>query len=317
MTLGGISVVIPVFNNRESLSQLHSRLVEALDSLSEPYEILFVDDGSTDGSHDILQRLSAESGATIHIGLSRNFGQHPAIHAGLSHAKGQLLVLMDADLQDDPNEIPGLVRHLVRTDADIVFTSYENSTALRRRRLSSVLFHRLFSRLAHAKAPRNFGTFRVFKRVVRDALLDYPERSAVYGPLMLEIGFSSTTVPVTRLEPVGRRSSYGLRRRLSLAVNSLLYYGSSLPMVVFLIGALVAVGALLYLIVVVISFAVGGRSLPPGSTLVLSIALLTSGVTLLSLGVLALYTLQTFREVLSRPRYHVRSVSPGGLRVDE
>jgi glycosyltransferase involved in cell wall biosynthesis len=308
-----ISVVIPCFNNEASVQQLHRRLTSVLTSLGNDFEIIFVNDGSRDRTGQILRDLVDTNPSTLLISFSRNFGQHPAISAGLAAANGDYVVLMDADLQDRPENIPQLVKSIESDQTvEIVYTSVLKESDSRPR-LSSRLFHWMFARLIKRDMPKNVGTFRLFSRRVRDALLEYQEQAVVYGPLMSQIGFLHQTVSVRRDEPVGRRTSYGFRRRLQLALSSSLYYGNSLPRAVISLGGLLAATSAAYLGVVLITYIFGQRSFPPGTVLLLSVLLLTSGVILLAVGVLTAYAVQTFREVLRRPRYHISSIHGIGL----
>lgn len=308
-----ISVIVPVYNNESSLPELHRRLTAVLSGTGMPYEVVFVDDGSKDRSGEILGGLAAAGPSTLVVSFSRNFGQHPAIHAGMSAARGSVIVLMDADLEDSPEDIPVLLAPMIEDPTlEIVFSTFDDPEGPRKR-LSSAIFHRVFSRLSRTRVPRNLGTFRAFSAKVRDALLEYPERSAVYGPLMSQIGFSSVTVEVSRSAPVGRATSYNLRKRVSLAVSSLIYYGSALPTLVLTAGTALVVLSSGYLAVVVGAYALGQRALPAGTVLLLSVSLLTSGVLMLSVGVLTIYAYQIFKEVLGRPRYHVAARRGSGL----
>lgn len=308
-----VTVIVPVYNNESSLPELHQRLTSVLSGSGLQYEVVFVDDGSKDRSGEILEGLAASGPSTIVISFSRNFGQHPAIHAGMSAARGSVVVLMDADLEDSPEDIPVLLAPMIADPSiDIVFSTFDNPDGPRKR-LSSTIFHRVFSRLSGTHVARNLGTFRAFSAKVRNALLEYPERSAVYGPLMSQIGFSSVTVAVSRSAPVGRQTSYSLRKRVSLAVSSLIYYGSALPTLVLSAGSALVILSSGYLVIVVGAYALGQRALPAGTVLLLSVSLLTSGVLMLSVGVLTIYAYQIFKEVLGRPRYHVAARRGSGL----
>lgn len=308
-----VSVIIPCYDNESSLAELHQRLSVSLQPLSLRYEIVFIDDGSRDNTNLILDRIARHDSAVRVISLSRNFGQHPAISAGLSQAQGDLIVLMDADLQDQPEEIPRLI-DVIRNDhtVDMVFTSSAKSGG-NTTKTSSRLFHQVFSRISQNDIPPNIGTFRIFTRRIRDALLAYQERSVVYGPLMAQLGFGFRVLQVVRSGPVGRKTSYSFAKRVRLAVEATLYYGSSFPKLILGLGVgLVSISAL-YLMLVAVTYALGQRSLPAGTILLLSVLLLTSGVILLSTGLLSLYVIQIFREVLHRPRYHIASLHGEGL----
>jgi len=308
-----VSVIIPCFNNESSVELLCERIRIVLDPLSVPYEIIFIDDGSTDNTSELLSKISDVISHVVVISLSRNFGQHPAISAGLSHALGDYLILMDADLQDSPDYIPQLIETLNNgNDLEIVYTSILPES-IGHTRLTSRLFHFLYSRLVRNPLPRNIGTLRIFSQKIQRVLLDYGESAVVYGPLMSQIGFKHAVIDIVRQAPVGRKSSYRFFSRLGLAVKASLYYGSLLPKLLIGLGSSLTFSSLIYLLVILISYIAGQRELPPGITLLLSVFLLTSGVMLLSIGLLSIYAISTFREVLRRPRFHISMVKGQGL----
>jgi polyisoprenyl-phosphate glycosyltransferase len=231
-----VSILVPVYNNASTVDELHRRLVETLEAMDRSFEIVFVNDGSADASIVALRKIAEQDPRCVVLNLSRNFGQHPAISAGLARANGDITVLMDADLQDRPEELPRLLQPFDDDpEVDIVYTTFQMESG-KRTKVTSRVFHALFARLSDVHIPPNLGTYRAFSSSVRDALLDYPERSAVYGPLMAQMGFSNVYVQVARDEAAGRTSSYTFRRRLALAMSSIISYGSFLHRFVTWIG---------------------------------------------------------------------------------
>lgn len=307
-----ISVIIPVFNNAYTIDELIERLVAVLDPLGHPFELLLIDDGSTDGSWFRINDHAIRDPRVVGIALSRNFGQHPAIRVGLERARGDLTVLMDADLQDQPEELPQLLTAIRDSAIDIVYTRWTMTDGSSGRMLSRV-FHSVFSRLARHQVPPNIGTYRVFTRLVRNALLAYPERGAVYGPLMAQMGFSSTDVGVHRRPPPPSGSSYTLRRRLSLAASSLISYGSWIFQLTIGLGLVLGVTSAVYLVVLAVQYMIGGRVLPNGLSLVLGVTVMLSGMVLFTVGILSAYVMAMFREVLARPMSHVARVVGQGI----
>lgn len=310
-----VSVLVPVYNNAASLQELHRRLAATLETMQRQFEIVFVNDGSSDESLSILRRLADRDPRCLVLSLSRNFGQHPAINAGLRRASGDITVLMDADLQDRPEELPRLLAPFSDPDVDIVYTQFELVDG-EKSRLTSRLFHRAFARLSDIHIPPSLGTYRAFSARVRGALLDYPERNAVYGPLMAQMGYEHVYITVGRDAPVGRKTSYNFRRRLSLAVSSVISYGSFLHRFVTWIGLTLTLLSGGYLIVVLIQYITGFRALVNGQLLLLVITVLMSGVLLMTVGVLTAYTYRIFQEVLARPRFHVAREFGRGLPRD-
>ena len=237
-----LSILVPVYNNETTIDPLVERMRTALEGLH--YEAVIVDDGSRDGSLARLKAQAATDSRLRIISFSRNFGQHPAIAAALDYARGDILVLMDADLEDQPENIPLLVRTLEQQRCDIVYT-IKLDPGVTARSLSSDAYHQVFSRTVGVALPRHLGTFRAFTRKVRDALRTFPERDVLYGPLMFYVGFRSTIVPVQRGVRPGH-SSYSLAKRLRLAINSLVTYSDLAPKLFATTGAVMIAMPLLY-----------------------------------------------------------------------
>jgi len=294
-----LSILVPVYNNEATIPELLDRLRKALDGLD--YEAVVVNDGSHDKSLALLKAQAVADPRLKVISFSRNFGQHPAIAAALEHAQGDVLVLMDADLEDRPENIPMLVRTLQERQCDIVYTTKIDGTVTPRG-LSSDAYHQVFSRTIGVTVPRRLGTFRAFTRKVGDALRAFPERDVVYGPLMFYVGFNFAIVPVDRgTRPGG--SSYTLAKRLGLAVNSLITYSDLAPKVFASAGAVMIAAPLLYGGIVLLQYLLAGRTLPQGLTIIVLLLSFLGGTIMLALGVLGVYVFRIFQEVLARPRY--------------
>ena len=294
-----ISVLVPVYNNERTLEALCARLTATLEG--REYEVLLVNDGSRDGSWALLTRLAAANPRLKAIGLSRNFGQHPAIAAALDHATGDVMVLMDADLEDQPENIPALVAGLSDQSCDIIYTVKDQAQESPRD-LTSSFYHYVFSRIVGVPVPRRLGTFRAFTRKVLRALREFPERHVLYGPLMFYVGFRYAIVPVTRgTRP--DRSSYSFGKRLRLAVNSLVTYTDLPPKAFATIGMAMVALPLLYALVVVAQYLFVGQSLPRGLTIVVLLLCAMTGMLMLAIGTLGVYVFRIFQEVLARPRY--------------
>lgn len=309
-----VSVLIPVYNNASTISELHERLDASLRPLTNDFEIIFVNDGSADNSWAVISDLCKRNPQVVGIQLSRNFGQHPAINAALRRARGEITVLMDADLQDRPEELPKLLAPFSADEnLDIVYTQFVMDAG-GKSRLTSRLFHAMFARMTGSnRIPSNAGTYRAFTRRVTDALLDYPERNVVYGPLMVQMGFEQTYVTVARSPAVGRKTSYTFSKRLALAVSALISYSSILHWFVTIAGLILTSLSGIFLAVITVQYLAGTRPLVNGQLLLIGITVLMSGVLLMSIGILTAYTTRIFQEVLARPKYHVSREIGAGL----
>ena len=302
MEPGSVSVVIPVYRNEQFLEELARRLVDVLGATGRQHELIFVDDGSPDGSWSVIAALGERHEEVVGLRLSRNFGQHPAIAAGFERAAGDVTVLMDADLQDEPERLPELLDAL-DGGADIVYTVILDERGSARSRLTSALFHYSFSKLTSTDVPRSIGTYRLFNRRVRDAILSYPERRALYGPLMLSMGFKAAFVPVRRAPRPGGGSTYSFGKRLALATETLVSYTNVPHRILVVTGLCVSVLSGAYLVLLLLDYVFRGPSFASGVTLLLAMTLLLMGAVLMSLGVVGTYVFRVFQEVLNRPRY--------------
>lgn len=302
-----LSVIIPVYNNCYTLEVLCYQIIENLGKKNISYEIIFINDGSSDLSSEILRTLASGNSKIRVVNLSRNFGQHPAICAGFERARGDYIVLMDADMQDNPQNIIDLYEKITSSDFDIVFTNRVPSGVRSRKRLTSFFYHWVFSKLTNTKVPINVGTFRIFNKRVLGALLSFEESEIIYGPLMFFIGFKSAVLNLEYLDSNRKKTSYTFAKRLKLAINSLISY-TDVPHKTFIVfGTLIVLIVGLYSVSLVAQYILLGRMLTSGLTLILLVLCLSFGLTISSLGIIGIYIFRIYQEVLNRPRYIVRS----------
>jgi polyisoprenyl-phosphate glycosyltransferase len=299
-----VSVVVPVYRDGGSVEELWSRMRGACTGIFGDFELILIDDGSPDDSWAKIEALSAADARVKGIRLSRNYGQHPAIAAGFDHVKGDVIVLMDADLEDRPEDIPELVSRL-GAGVDIAYTTKKGEQGKLPRRLTSNLFHQVFSRITRTQVPLEIGTLRAFTRKVLDAIHAHREHNVLFGPLMISLGFTSVYVPVLRDTRETRPSTYSFRRRLMLAMQTLMSY-TDIPHRLFMAtGSIAFVLSVLYSLVIVIDYLFVGHRLPPGLTLIALLIILFMGLMLMALGIIGSYVFRVYQEVLARPRYLV------------
>lgn len=301
-----ISVVAPVFNEHATLPELHRRLTDVLAALG-PYEIVLVDDGSSDGSWDTLLELAARDSHLRLLRLSRNFGHQAALSAGLDAARGEAIVLMDADLQDPPELIPQLVGKW-REGFDVVYAIRGEREGEHRLRLASIsLFYRLLYRITATEIPQNAGDFRLLSRRAADAITAMPERARFLRGMTSWIGFKQTGIQYTRDARYAGESKYPPRKLIRLALDGITSFSTAPIKLVTAIGfALVVfcVGVLVWTLYV--RFFTSHH--PQGWTSVIAVVLLLGGVQLLSLGVIGQYVARIFDETKQRPLYLVDEV---------
>lgn len=301
-----ISIIIPVFNNAIALKKLSNLLEKNLSKKFEQYEVIFINDGSIDNSFLFLTDISKLNKKFKVIDLSKNFGQHPAISAGFDHADGDFIVLMDADLQDDPAYIPLLFDTLTKNDLDVVYTIRVEPNKIISTRLTSIAFHFIFSKIIGTKIPFNIGTFRIFNRIFLDEIKKYNERNILFGPLMFFMGFRSSFLNLKYEKQQSNISSYTFFKRLNIALNSLISYTDIPHKLSTYLGLLILISSITYGIVIFTHYLFFGSSLPGGLTLIVFILCIMLGAIMLILGIIGNYIFRVYQEVLSRPRYHIR-----------
>jgi polyisoprenyl-phosphate glycosyltransferase len=301
-----LSVVAPVYNEREVVGEFYRRLTDVLTPLGE-YEIVFVDDGSTDGTWDILRALATTDPRLRLFRLSRNFGHQAALSAGLDAARGEAIVTIDADLQDPPELIPQLVERW-RDGYDVVFAVRTTRAGEARLRLAAIsLFYRLIGSITATDVPRDVGDYRLLSRRAADALRSMPERARFLRGMAGWIGFKQTGVEYARDPRYAGTSKYPFGSLLRLALDGIASFSTAPIRLVTALGfALVVFCIGVFAWVLYVQFAESRH--PAGWTSVIGVVLLLGGVQLLSLGVIGQYVGRIFEESKRRPLYLLEEV---------
>jgi polyisoprenyl-phosphate glycosyltransferase len=298
------SIVIPVYNEVKVLPALYSRLTRVMEGLVEPYEIIFVNDGSQDDSTVLLREFQDRDARVKFISLSRNFGHQIAITAGLDYSSGQAAVVMDADLQDPPEVIPRLIEQW-RKGYDVVFAvrAKRQGEGLFKR-TTAAIFYRLFRRMTATEIPLDAGDFRLMSRRAVDTLKSIRERNRFIRGLAGWIGFRQTSVAFVRDVRQAGETKYPLKKMLRFALNGLLSF-SLIPLrLASYLGFLISSIAFFYII-----YAIGLKLFTAqvvlGWTSVMVAVLFLGGVQLISLGIIGEYIGRIYDEVKQRPLYVV------------
>jgi glycosyltransferase involved in cell wall biosynthesis len=298
-----ISVVIPVYGSPESLHELIARLVVALETISNSFEIVLVDDASPDNSWQIISELSEAEPRVLGIRLSRNFGQHPAIAAGLQQSRGEWVVVMDCDLQDRPEEIPNLY-HKAMEGFDQVVAVRRNRQDVFGKRFVSKLYVRFLSYLSERPINAAVGNFGIYSRQVIQVITSLEEQGRTFGLLALWAGFRRYELEVEHnARPYGS-SSYSFRSLLRLGLLGIISHSDKPLRLTVKAGAYLATAALAGAFWIAIRYLIWGHTAVGWSSVMVSIAFMT-GVLLGSIGVTGLYVGQIFTEVKKRPTFIV------------
>jgi glycosyltransferase involved in cell wall biosynthesis len=298
-----ISVVAPVYNEIETLPEFHRRVAATLAGRS--YELVLVNDGSTDGSGELLERLAAEDPAVRPVHLSRNFGHQAAVTAGLDAARGAAAVTIDADLQDPPEVIPRLLDEWA-AGADVVHGVRHQRAGESRRRLFVIrAFYRVFNRLSGLDSfPGNSGDFRLISRRALDAVNALPERNRFVRGLVAWVGFRQVSVVYERDARYAGRSKYPLTKLFGLAANGILSFSAVPLRMAAWLGLAMSITAFVAIPVVVV-LRLAGLYEVSGIASIHILVLLVGGIQLLFLGVLGEYLARDYDETKRRPVYVV------------
>ena len=295
-----ISVVIPVYNCAGCLRALHERLTATLSTLTSDYEIVLVDDRSRDGAWEILTTLARDDRHLRVVRLSRNFGQHAAITAGLTRSRGAWTVVMDCDLQEPPEEIPRLYAK-AQEGYDIVRAVREGRRHSAFRRMSASLYRRM---LSEGEGDIEFSTLSMISRKVVDSFLELRDRDREYQLVLDWLGFSQATIGFAHAERAGDSpSAYGLRELVRVALDGMFFRTTVLLRWIVLLGFLVALAGFLLGTYAIFSRYV--EDTPPGYTSIVVLLVLLSGFIIISLGVVGLYVGRIFDQVKGRPLFVV------------
>lgn len=302
-----LSVILPIFNEEQSLPSLYQRLSQVLQSSKDEYELIFVNDGSADRSAELLEDLAKHDPRVRVVALSRNFGHQVALSAGLDHSRGRAVAIMDADLQDPPEVLLGFIEKW-RQGYAVVYAVRKHRKEGFLKRSAYALFYRTFQSMAEIEVPLDAGDFCLLDRRVVDILVALPEHHRFLRGLRSWVGFKQIGIEYDRDERYGGQSKYSLRKLVQLALSG--YVGFSLlPLrAATWCGFLSAgIGFLLILWALITRFM--EIPSPHGWTSTIAAILFVGGVQLLMLGIIGEYLGRVYDEVRQRPLYLVQSRS--------
>lgn len=300
------SIVAPVFNEEETLPHFYERVVKVMSELGEEFELLFVNDGSKDGSYALMQKMHQNDTCVRVINFSRNFGHQIAISAGLDYARGQAVIIMDADLQDPPEIIPSLIA-CWKDGAEVVYaqrTKREGETGFKL--FTAAIFYRLIERITSVAIPRDTGDFRLLDHRVVEALVKMREQHRFMRGLSAWVGFRQEAVQYVRQERFAGSTKYPLWKMLRFSLDAITSF-SHVPLQLattfgFILAAISLIGILVAIFLRLFTGAIVGQA----STLIL--VLFLGGIQLIFLGIIGEYLGRIYDEVRSRPLYIVRDV---------
>lgn len=301
MKKGHISIVSPVYHGEKMVAELVRRNVESVSIITDDYEIILVNDASPDNSWDEIMKQCALNPKVKGINLSRNFGQHYAITAGLHYAKGDWVVVMDCDLQDRPEEIPNLYKK-AQEGYDIVYARRIHKKFGFWKKLSSIVFHKLYDWVSGMQTDASIGNYGIYSRIVIDEYNKMKETSRSFGTLLKYLGFNSATIDIEHSDRMEGKSSYSFSKLLKLSFDVMIANSNKPLRIAVGLGFFMSGASFLLALYNIVAKWLGIIMVQGYTTTVFSIWFV-GGVLLMMLGVIGLYVGKIFDQVKDRPLY--------------
>lgn len=322
-----LSVVIPLLNEEENIPLLYDELKVVLDALNDEYEILFIDDGSTDRSLELLRNLQNNDSHVVVVNFRKNFGQTAAMAAGFDYARGDVIITMDADLQNDPKDIPRLLEQIKAGNDVVTGWRFDRKDAFINRRLPSIIANKIISKVTGVNLHDYGCTLKAFRKEVIKCVKLYGEMHRFIPAIASGMGIDFTEVKVNHRARRFGASKYGISRTIRvvldlMTVKFLLSY-STRPIQVFGLMGVVS-GGIGFLIALILTFQRQflGVPLSDRPMLFLAVLLIFVGIQFISLGLIAELQARTYHESQNKPVYHIKKVyrsgneTPGGSEID-
>ncbi len=300
-----ISIVTTLYCSEKHIEEFYRRIVTSVKHLGQKYEIIFVNDGSPDQSRDIVRELIIKDSSVKLVDLSRNFGHHAAILEGLSHVSGDLVFLLDCDLEESPEVLIDFYKVKLHEECDVVYGIQRKRKGGFFERISGKLFYGFINMLSNTRIPANLLTIRLMSKKYVDSLLQYHERIVFLGGLFAELGFHQIPIVVEKKDK--GTSVYGFSKKLKLALDSITSFSDKPLKYVFGLGLITSLLSIGYFILIVVK-ALFFHSGVEGWASVIASIWLFGGLTLLSVGIVGAYIGRIFTEVKARPRVIVKDV---------
>jgi dolichol-phosphate mannosyltransferase len=302
-----ISVITPIYGCVDSIKQLYKRVVSTLSTVTEEFEIIMINDASPDNAWDVIKELSREDNRVKGINLSRNFGQHRAITAGLDYAQGDWTVVMDCDLQDQPEEIIKLYNK-AQEGYHVVIGKRAKRQDIFLKKLSSKIFFTLYNYLTDIKVNSNIGNFGIYSRSVIDTVKQFQEQNRSFGLFVVWSGFSRVEIDIHHAKREIGKSSYTLRKLINLAIDSIVSQSNKPLKLSIKFGFLISFFSLMYAVWLVGRYFISDIHVEGWTSVMVSIYFI-AGLIFMNLGFLGLYIGKIFDEVKNRPLYIIQDTT--------
>ncbi len=298
-----LSIVSPVYRGEKMTEELVRRISESVGSITQHYEIILVNDASPDNSWNVIRAECEKDSRVKGINLSRNFGQHYAITAGLSYAKGEWVVVMDCDLQDRPEEIPNLYNKAIE-GYDSVFAQRINRSDSWLKRMSSKLFYKFFSYMTETRQDASVANFGIYNRKVVESILAMGDKMRYFPTQVQWVGFRKYYMPVEHDSRLEGKSSYSLKKLFRLAFDTIVSFSDKPLRLTMNIGALITMVSFLIGLIYLIQYLCGHIAVMGYASLIISLWFIC-GILVFLIGVVGLYLGKTFNQTKGRPTFIV------------
>ena len=308
-----LSIIIPCFNEQEIVLKTYDKIIEAFSDHQCKLEIIFIDDGSEDNTLTILEELSKKDKSIRVIAFSRNFGHQPAVSAGLEYAKGDIISIIDADLQDPPTVIVSMIEEW-KNGAKVVYGVRKNRKESIYKKISYYIFYRIYANISDINVALDSGDFCLIDREVVDKINSLPEKNRFIRGLRSWVGFSQVPVYYNRQERQGGEPKYTFSKLINLAMDGIFNFSVKPLIVVFYVGIITSFSALFlaifYFIYRVFNLEFMGlySSESQGFTTLVILILLIGGLQTLAIGIIGQYVSRIYQEVKGRPSYIVKKI---------
>jgi len=301
-----ISVVSPVYKGEKMLEELVARITNSVKSITDNYEIILVNDCSPDNSWKKIKTVCEVDEKITGINLSRNFGQHYAITAGLASASGKWIVVMDCDLQDRPEEIPNLYNKAIE-GYDSVFAQRTNRQDNGIKKIQSMLFHSTYTYMTGIHYDKSVGNFGIYHHSVIDAVLSMGDAIKSFGPMIDWVGFNKTYLPVQHAARAEGKSSFNFIKLIRQASDGIIGFSNKPLFLVMEFGFVMFGMSLIVALIYLFKYIFGGISVSGFTTLIISLWLL-GGIIIMLIGVVGIYIAKIFDRVKQRPPFIVKDI---------
>ena len=299
-----ISIVVPMYNEEEVAPICYDRLKQVLAKLDKySYELIFVNDGSKDKTLEVLEEISKRDKLVKIISFSRNFGHQAAVTAGIRNVSGDVVVIIDADMQDPPEEIPKMVE-LWEKGNDVVYaTRKKREGETKFKLLTAKAFYIFLNKLSDINIPQDTGDFRLIDKKVAETLASLPEHNKFLRGLSSWVGFKQTAFEYERQERVAGKTKYPLKKMIKLALDGIINFSTKPLKLIGGLGILCIIISFLILIYAILSYMFNWNELMPGWTSIMVTITFMSGIQFLTIWILSEYISRIYDEVRKRPEY--------------